>query len=235
MTMSLKTIQDKFISRLEEKAGGASGTLPRLLRKHFQQVDLDNDGMISVREWSMVVERSGNALAADEATALFEFWDTAGYTREPNGFVAIADATASLMTSELTSNAIFDQKGAAPTRDNQGNRGNRSSVEGGIFGGGVYAADAHRFATNQAGQPAPMLPVEIARPTDMPKGNQSSIEGGIFGQAPLDDTPRAKAHNSNKSSVPGGIFGMDENAPPARAPVGRRYSNKSSIPGGIFG
>jgi len=230
MSLSLSQLQAKFLKKLDEKCTGAM-TLPRLLRKHFQNLDLDNDGQVSISEWASVVERAGGAITPEEACALFEFWDSAGYTREPNGLIAISDAIASLMSSELTSESVFDRGQAPPSRGNlMGNQGNRPSAEGGIFGGGVYETDARQVA--RSALPAPDL-VEQARQSDGPKGNQSSLEGGIFGNAPVEDTPRTKAITKNKSSVPGGIFGMDENSAPS-APQ-KRDANLSSIPGGIFG
>lgn len=234
MTMSLQQLQSKFLAKAEEKCTG-SMTLPRLLRKLFQSVDLDNDGFVTIREWASVVEKAGNAITSDEACALFEYWDSAGYQREPNGLCAIADAITSLMSSEKTSDAVFGGAAAAPPSraDPMGNRGNRSSLEGGIFGGGVYESDARRVAAQPRGNYVP--PSEYARPSDMPRGNQSSIEGGIFGDSVEVAQPRAVAKkNSNASSLPGGIFGADENATPAFQPK-KRNANASSIPGGIFG
>tara|TARA_B110001452_G_scaffold192179_1_gene162246 strand:- start:976 stop:1683 length:708 start_codon:yes stop_codon:yes gene_type:complete len=235
MTMSLQQLQAKFLAKAEEKCTGAM-TLPRLMRKLFQSVDLDNDGFVSIREWAAVVEKAGGAITSDEACALFEYWDSAGYQREPSGFCAIADAVASLMSSELSSEPVFGGATAGPpsAADPQGNRGNRSSVEGGIFGGGVYESDAQRFAAPRHGAYVP--PTEYAQPADMPRGNQSSIQGGIFGDAAQVPSP-PKAVNkkySNASSVPGGIFAADENSGPSFQPK-KRNANASSIPGGIFG
>jgi len=242
MTLSLNDLQTKFINKVSEKCAGGM-TLPRLLRKQFMQVDLDNDGCVNIREWAQIVEGTNNAISPAEASALFEFWDSAGYTREPSGLVSSSDAISSLLTAELSSAAVFDQRAAPPpSRGNEaGNRGNRSSMEGGIFGGGVYESDARR--ASRPGMPAAQVEVQYQVPPDVlaaaqqrPRGNQSSVEGGIFGDAPMEASPRADMKkNSNQSSVPGGIFG-GENAPPARAPVQqKRNSNQSSIPGGIFG
>lgn len=230
--MSLAQLQGKFLNKLEEKAAGGV-TLPRLLRKQFQNVDLDNDGMVTIREWATIVEKTGGAISADEAVALFEYWDTAGYQREPQGLVVIADAIASLMSSELTSDAIFGQSEAQrPPSSRSQTKNNQPSNEGGIFGGGVYEAEANRFPMRQA--PPVHAPIEQAMPTNAPRGNQSSIEGGIFGSAPVEPAFRPKGNTSNKSSLSGGIFGSDENAAPA--PVrNKRNANASSIPGGIFG
>jgi len=236
--MSLSAIQKKFLDKVEQKCNGGN-TVQRQLRKYFTEVDLDNDGFVNVREWASVVERTGGAISSDEACALFEFWDTAGYAREPNGLVSTAEIIASLMTSEVSSEAVFDQRGAPPSRGNEGNTrnmGNRPSAPGGIFGGGVYESDAHFAQKAQVASLAPPAPFEQARPVERPRGNQSSVEGGIFGEGPAaDESPRKGKVQNNRSSLSGGIFGQDENAAPARPAMQKRNANASSIPGGIFG
>jgi len=256
MSMSLSQVQQKFVTKCESKCQGGT-TVARQLRKMFQQVDLDNDGFVNIREWAAVVEATNGAISSDEACALFEFWDTAGYARDPNGAVSISEAIASLMTSEVQSSAVFDHRGDAPppsrggddgtpreqqnNREWHGNKGNRPSAPGGIFGGGVYESDSQFDEQRaQANRNAALGHAEQAQPVDRPKGNQSSLEGGIFGGPTADDTPRIgveKKNLSNQSSLSGGIFGSDENAR-ANAPTsarGKRNANASSIPGGIFG
>ena len=146
MTMSLKDVQQKFVAKCEAKCQGGI-TVARQLRKMFQQVDLDNDGLVNIREWATVVEVTNGAISSDEACALFEFWDTAGYSRDPSGAVSISEAIASLMSSEVQSVAVFDDcghGGPPPSRsgDSDRNKSNQSSAPGGIFGGGVYESDS---------------------------------------------------------------------------------------------
>ena len=156
--MSLNAVQQKFVAKCESKCQGGT-TVARQLRKMFQQVDLDNDGLVNIREWAAVVESTNGAISTDEACALFEFWDTAGYARDPNGAVSVSEAIASLMSSEVQSEAVFDDRGRGappPSRGGEsdgtpreqqgdrewnGNKGNRPSAPGGIFGGGVYESD----------------------------------------------------------------------------------------------
>ena len=146
MSMSLKDVQQKFVTKCESKCQGGA-TVARQLRKMFQQVDLDNDGLVNIREWATVVEATNGAISTDEACALFEFWDTAGYARDPSGAVSISEAIASLMSSEVQSVAVFDDCGHGappPSRggDSERNTSNMSSAPGGIFGGGVYESDS---------------------------------------------------------------------------------------------
>lgn len=235
MGMSLQQLQAKFLAKAEEKCTGAM-SLPRLLRKLFQSVDLDDDGFVTVREWAMVVEKAGNVLTSDEACALFEYWDSAAYQREPTGQCAIADALASLSSSEGGESGIFGVPAGPPSSgDPQGNRGNRSSLAGGIFGGGVYESDAQRVAA--VPRDNYVAPSEYAHPADMPRGNQPSIEGGIFGGEGQQEEqqPHAQKKSSNTSSVPGGIFATDENSMQGYQPPKKRNANASSVPGGIFG
>ena len=224
MSMSLNAVQQKFVAKCESKCQGGT-TVARQLRKMFQQVDLDNDGLVNIREWAAVVESTNGAISSDEACALFEFWDTAGYARDPNGAVSISEAIASLMSSEVQSEAVFDDRGrGAPppsrggesdgtARDQQdrewnGNMGNRPSAPGGIFGGGVYESDSQFDQQRALADRATALGQhEQAQPVNRPKGNQSSLEGGIFGGPTADDTPRLgveKRNYSNRSSLDGG-------------------------------
>ena len=212
MTMSLKDVQQKFVAKCEAKCQGGI-TVARQLRKMFQQVDLDNDGLVNIREWAAVVEVTNGAISSDEACALFEFWDTAGYSRDPSGAVSISEAIASLMSSEVQSVAVFDDcghGGPPPSRsgDSDRNKSNQSSAPGGIFGGGVYESDSridHQRAL--ASRATALAQHEQTRPVNRPKGNESSIEGGIFGGPTAADTPRIgaeKKNYSNRSSLDGG-------------------------------
>jgi len=166
MSMSLNAVQQKFVAKCESKCQGGT-TVARQLRKMFQQVDLDNDGLVNIREWAAVVESTNGAISTDEACALFEFWDTAGYARDPNGAVSVSEAIASLMSSEVQSEAVFDDRGRGappPSRGGEsdgtpreqqgdrewnGNKGNRPSAPGGIFGGGVYESDVRNSQVDQ--------------------------------------------------------------------------------------
>jgi len=176
-------------------------------------------------------------LAPDEASFLFQFWDTMAGQQEAQGAVDIQLVVTDLIGSVPTYSTGFNS-GPEGFKSN-GNKSNRSSVQGGIFGGGSYAADAVGEApqlSNRASY-APSAPA-MAPPTNKPRGNQSSIEGGIFGgmdgSAPLAPQPSNRANRSNQSSVDGGIFSA---AGPNCAPATNRSnrSNQSSIPGGIFG
>lgn len=121
--------------------------------------------------------------------------------------------------------------------------GNRSSQEGGIFGGGCYAADAQREAltsNKRAAVSNPIVPPAEAPPPafSKPVNNASSIQGGIFGgeepAGPGSPPGKQRSNRSNQSSVEGGIFGSayEVRAPPSR---NGRNPNQSSIEGGIFG
>ena len=54
----------------------------RALWQLFMQVDLDNDGLVNIREWASVVDACSGAISTDEACALFEFWTHGRYTLE---------------------------------------------------------------------------------------------------------------------------------------------------------
>ena len=99
--MSLKHVQQKFVAKCEAKCQGGI-TVARQLRKMFQQVDLDNDGLVNIREWATVVEVTNGAISSDEACALFEFWDTAGFSRDPSGAVSISEAIAACIAGAST-------------------------------------------------------------------------------------------------------------------------------------
>ena len=164
------------------------------------------------------------------------------------------------MSSEVQSEAVFDDRGRGappPSRGGEsdgapreqqwnGNKGNRPSAPGGIFGGGVYESDQQRAEVDQqraqADRAMALRQHEQVQPVNRPKNNESSLAGGIFGGPMADDTPRQgveKKNYSNRSSLDGGIFGSDENAMRANIALtsarGKRNANASSIPGGIFG
>ena len=65
--MSLSAVQQKFVAKCESKCQGGT-TVARQLRKMFQQVDLDNDGLVNIREWAAVVEATNGAISQDEAS-----------------------------------------------------------------------------------------------------------------------------------------------------------------------
>ena len=128
MSMSLNAVQQKFVAKCESKCQGGT-TVARQLRKMFQQVDLDNDGLVNIREWAAVVESTNGAISSDEACALFEFWDTAGYARDPNGAVSISEAIASLMSSEVQSEAVFDDRGRGAPPPSRGGESDGTARE----------------------------------------------------------------------------------------------------------
>ena len=91
-------------------------------------------------------------------------------------------------------------------------KGNRPSQEGGIFGGGSYAAESERDALkarNRPGLSNPIVqPAPVAPTFTKPVNNASSIQGGIFGEQSAPVAPPSRTgRNSNQSSIPGGIFG----------------------------
>jgi len=238
MAMSLSAVQQKFVAKCESKCQGGT-TVARQLRKMFQQVDLDNDGLVNIREWAAVVEATNGAISQDEACALFEFWDTAGYARDPNGAVSVSEAIASLMSSEVQSEAVFDDRGRGappPSRGGEsdgapreqqwnGNKGNRPSAPGGIFGGGVYESDQQRAEVDQqraqADRAMALRQHEQVQPVNRPKNNESSLAGGIFGGPMADDTPRQgveKKNYSNRSSLDGGVPSLSPSLSPSPGP-----------------
>ena len=142
---SIEQIQEKFLSRCEQKLKGSP---VMRLKKLFKDVDLDNDGLINFSEWSRIVELAGSALSPQETEFLFVFWDTHAGEREQSGVVIIDLAVSDLLGQTPTYGSYF-QGGGAPTRG-EPTKNNKSSVEGGIFGGGMFEADAERAQIGRA-------------------------------------------------------------------------------------
>jgi len=233
--VTIADIQAKIVAKFEQKHKG--GMTKSKLNMMFNQVDKDKDGFITFPEFLTALEHDCNALTDNEASFLFQFWDTMAGQQEPQGGVQIDLAVNDLLSSVPDYNTGF-RSGPDQFRQKQA-KGNLPSQEGGIFGGGSYAADANgslEYQQYARAAPPPMSSVgsTAAQQSSRPKGNQSSIEGGIFGQAASQDAPpSSRSNRSNQSSIQGGIFGE---AQPIGMPVEKKFnSNRSSIPGGIFG
>jgi hypothetical protein len=233
---TIADIQQKFLVKLEAKLAGGKSITPMTLKKALNHFDADRDGVISVNEF---IQATQGKLERDEAEFLFMFWDTAAGQQEACGMVEVDLAVQNLLSSMPQYETLLAGKDLANIAGQA--KGNRSSVEGGIFGGGCYASESEREVLSARNRPAVSNPVvqapTAAAPTfNKPVNNASSIEGGIFGAdsaAPVNKAT-SRSNKSNQSSVAGGIFGEDM---PARAPPSRngRNPNQSSIEGGIFG
>ena len=200
--------------------------------------DLPTSRSVTYKEFNTALGEL--CLAPDEAAFLFQFWDTMAGQQEAQGAVDIQLVVTDLIGSVPTYSTGFNSGPEA--FKSAGNKSNRSSVQGGIFGGGSYAADANGEApqfSNRGPAYAPSAPA-MAPSSNKPRGNQSSVEGGIFagmdGSAPLAPQPSNRSNRSNQSSVQGGIFSEAPNcAPASNRGANANKSNQSSIPGGIFG
>lgn len=239
--ITIKDVQTKLLRKLEQnqKAEVSEHLLTRIFRNYA-----GSDGCLTEESFAAALrDKFGSVLDGNETSFLFYFWDSMAGQREPSGLVEYQLIVADL-TGAMPQYTTGFNSGNEAVKTNKGAKANRSSQEGGIFGGGSYEADANGVAPPNARAPAPPMmapPQMMAAPSSRPKGNQSSIPGGIFGgEAEAAVSPRGRpvppqsgGNKSNKSSIEGGIFGT---APPA-APVARggRNSNQSSIPGGIFG
>jgi len=235
--VTIAHIQDKFVTKLAAKLPSGGNISTRTLSKSLGEFDGDNDGFISLAEFLRAVERAGNALDRKEAEFLFAFWDTCAGEREPQGFVNVKMAVDDLVHSLPQFSTGFNSGNDSGLKAG-GNKSNKSSMEGGIFGGGSYEADSRGAEPlSHRGAAPPDYQMEQGgrgQMSNRPKGNQSSVAGGIFGS---DESSAPKSsgggNKSNKSSIPGGIFGENNAMAP---PVSHRCnSNASSIPGGIFG
>lgn len=235
--VTIADIQAKIVAKFDEKYKG--GMTKNRLERMFREADKNNDGFITLPEFVMALEQNANALSDDEASFLFQFWDTMAGQQEPQGAVQTDLAVNDLLSSQPEYTTGF-RSGAEGFRAKQA-KGNLPSQQGGIFGGGSYEADAEgqldSYRQNKPAQPAPSMGGgSAAQPSNRPKGNQSSIEGGIFGgmdAAPPPSSRSDKGNRSNQSSIQGGIFGE---APPSGPHMEKKFnSNRSSIPGGIFG
>lgn len=154
--------------------------------------------------------------------------------REPQGVVDINLIITDLLGSVPTYSTGFNS--GNDTFRGGGNKSNRSSVQGGIFGGGSYAADAegslpppsHRAP---AYQPPAAFGVADDGSARKPRGNQSSIEGGIFGNAaPLAPQPsnRSNSNRSNQSSIQGGeTIAFDARTTPSPDGARRGFSSET--------
>lgn len=227
---TIADIQAKILAKMENKFKG--GATSQRLKRMLSDMDADKDGFVSFKEFNSALGEL--CLASDEAGFLFQFWDTMAGQREAQGAVDINLIITDLLGSVPTYSTGFNSGPEAVKGG--GNKSNRSSVQGGIFGGGSYAADAEGAPPSSYRAPAYAPPPVAADPMQKPRGNQSSIQGGIFGSGePLAPQPtnRSNANRSNQSSLEGGIFGEAPCAPVSHR--GSNRSNQSSIQGGIFG
>ena len=102
------------------------------------------------------------------------FWDTAAGQQEPCGHVEVDLAVHDLLQSIPQFSTLMQGKDLANIAG-QG-KGNRPSQEGGIFGGGCYAAESEREAVSSRNRPmvsnpvaAPIAPtnVEFVKPVNV--------------------------------------------------------------------
>ena len=229
--VSIKTIQDKLVAKLEEKF--KNGVSVPKLGKMFKDHSVQQPGFLSLAEFQHALELNGNALSANESAFLFDFWDTLAGQQDGQGFVEVSLVVQDIFNSVPEYSTGF--KSGDDGFKNKGAKGNMPSQEGGIFGGGAYSADAMGGYAVKKGVYVPET--GAAAEYNRPKySNQSSVEGGIFGEGacpPLVPASNGKSNRSNQSSIAGGIFGE---APPIVIPTHqKKNSNQSSIPGGIFG
>ena len=241
---TIADLQDKYLAKLATKTKGQC--TKRTIRKNLSEFLGENptdDTLMSYQHFWSSLERAGNALTVDEAQFLFHFWDTRAGQMDPQKFVPLGVAVDDLASVLEEGNQAFGGgvfKSGTDRLDHAsagGNKSNRSSEQGGIFGGGAFEADASRDGYHPAARAPPPVASYSDELAPKPRGNQSSIPGGIFGDQEGSMAPpssRGDGNKSNRSSVEGGIFATE--GPPTMQPrQNKPYSNASSIPGGIFG
>ena len=104
--------------------------------------------------------------------------------REQSGAIIIELAISDLLGTEPNYGSYFQAGGAPGVKEPTKN--NRSSVEGGIFGGGMYEAESTRDRQHGGAPPPQRVPMQQNIPPQMgspakvnkPVNNASSIEGG---------------------------------------------------------
>jgi len=240
---TIADLQKKFLDKLETKTRKGM-PLTALLKKTI--VDAENlsseippgtfpDPHFTESGFRKACELVGPGVLTDaEFQFLFAFWDTRAGEQESMGAVPVELAMHDLKSAIPEYGGFFKSGDETLGKAGGGNKSNKSSMQGGIFGGGSYEADANadRFGGGAAALVGDMAPP--AARSDRPRGNQSSIPGGIFGEnTDMNPPPSSRSNRSNQSSIPGGIFGEAGAAAP---PGPKKYnSNASSIPGGIFG
>jgi len=237
--VSIADIQAKFLDKLARKLPNGQQINDRSVRKVLNEFDGDNDGRLTLNEFFRAVERAGNGIDNQEAKFLFAYWDTRAGEFEPCGLMDIKLAVADLLISQTTYDSGFNSGVESLGVHGGGNKSNKPSQVGGIFGGGSYEADSRGEPPAHSHRGAPSSGFEARAPFEQvqrPRGNQSSVQGGIFGEEPENlpmPSQRGGGNQSNKSSIEGGIFGEARSQPSQREKT--NYSNRSSIPGGIFG
>lgn len=158
--------------------------------------------------------------------------------QEPRGAVEIEVAVQDLLQSVPQYTTLIEGKDLGNIAGQS--KGNKPSQEGGIFGGGCYAAESEReilSARSRAGMydanKQPAMPAEMKKHVN----NASSIEGGCA---------RCPHHGNLSRSITKShaaifltficmcrIFGTSSNVPDKALPRTNR-SNQSSVQGGIF-
>ena len=211
----------------------------RTLQLAWRAADLDDDGLLSLRDFAHVVRATGNALNEAETFQLFSSWTG-------------KQATDAALHAARGARRRPRRPGRVPARVQHGARGrprharaagptkviraNESSIVGGVFGDWNYEtewravpAPSPRNAYRATPAGAGFSPAKAAGQTK--QSNAPSVEGGLFAAAPPVVASPRKAKSSNTSSVEGGIFGA---GPPLQAPRHKTQSNASSVRGGIF-
>lgn len=232
MSITIADIQAKIIKKMEQKHKGSINN--SLLTKIFG----NKEAFLTQSQFNMKLEQGANALSPDEERFLFSFYDTMAGQQDPTGSISVDLVIQDLLHSVGNYSTGF-RSGEEDIKSNKNAKGNLPSQQGGIFGGGSYAADARDELPRGGAPPQYQQQQAMAAPSNRPRGNQSSIAGGIFGEAGPPEAPALSnrggngGNKSNRSSVQGGIFG--EEPTPQVAQKQGRNSNQSSIPGGIFG
>jgi len=231
----------QYLNKLESKIKGqlSKHAITKNLTQHIPQYNANDSNnsnfVISFLQFQRSLEDAGNALSRDEASFLFQFWDTCAGQQDPCGSVpvdlAINDLLHSIKGYPGEGNPF--KSGVEPQAKTSGNKSNGPSQPGGIFGGGAYEADAASNRGNAVILPSTAVPPASSQ---KPYSNQSSQPGGIFGtyEPPPSTRGGGNGNKSNQSSVEGGIFAPAENETRQHRP-NKQNSNTSSIPGGIFG
>ena len=237
---TLLQLKQRFLAKLEERGGmKRTNGWARTLQLAWRAADLDDDGLLSLRDFAHVVRATGNALTEAEAFQLFSSWTgKQGQTPRSTPLVAldvVHDDLAACQPEYSMGLAVGHdtRRAAGPTK---AIRANESSIEGGVFGDWNYAtewravpAPSPRNAYRATPAGAGFSPAKAAGQTK--QSNAPSVEGGLFAAAPPVVASPRKAKSSNTSSVEGGIFGA---GPPLQAPRHKTQSNASSVRGGIF-
>ena len=228
---TLLQLKQRFLAKLEERGGmKRTNGWARTLQLAWRAADLDDDGLLSLRDFAHVVRATGNALTR-RAFALLELTEAGANAAHRCALGVVHDDLAACQYS-MGPRSATTQRAA----DDEGDPRQRIVDRGGVFGDWNYAtewravpAPSPRNAYRATPAGAGFSPAKAAGQTK--QSNAPSVEGGLFAAAPPVVASPRKAKSSNTSSVEGGIFGA---GPPLQAPRHKTQSNASSVRGGIF-